>query len=244
MHIRFNSKGNEHEDDKPTATRMVRTLSDREGDRSSEGGQPLGQARGWRESAAPANVGNRSGKDRKDKAMTEPNKEQIEIVYLGGCILHGGKPGAKWITRKLFDECVSTNRGDGGEMDLGMKRDLVSRMSSPFGGKTATRRTVGGVYRTTGEVAENGTLQTAHFGDGNMTFVEKLSHPVIALFEAASWQEQQKVKRLKAERAVKSETFVQRELDGTVRWLKTFPASQRRTIADALVSQLYDALYR
>jgi hypothetical protein len=176
--------------------------------------------------------------------MTEANDNTIEIVYLGGCILQGGKVGAKWITQSLFQQCVEQHASSGGDLDLGLKRDLVLRMSSPFGGKTATRRTVGGVYRTKGEVAENGALQTAHFGDSSMTFVEKLLHPVIALFEAASWQEQQKAKRLKAERAVKGKTFVQRELDHTLRWLKTFPPSQRRAIADALVSQLYDALYR
>lgn len=166
--------------------------------------------------------------------MTSNNENDTskEIVYLGAITLANGRVGARWILKDTLDQIADDEHNVA----------LIERVSSAFAAKTATHCAIGGIYRTKVEI-EGDSLKTAVFGFA-ARYIGQYEHNVVTVFEAKSWAAKQREKAASAEKKAKEATIVQRQLKLTVDWIKTFPVSQRRTIADAIVSQLYDGIYR
>jgi hypothetical protein len=156
----------------------------------------------------------------------------IEIVYLGECLLAGNKPGARWILKSTLDK-IEPGEGDPVE--------LARRVSSPFGKKTATGRVIGGVYQTQGTL-EGEIVTQARFG--LLKFAGQTDHFVISAFEAQSILAKASVQKAKAERFAKDNPTILGELEATAEKLKGLPYRERVRAVDAIRSALFDLVMK
>jgi hypothetical protein len=152
----------------------------------------------------------------------------FEMIYLGACTLADGKQGARWISKEAFDETADEKQVDAIE--------LVRRVSSAFGKKTATGRSIGGIYSTKGTI-ENKIVKTANFGS-DLKIVGRCEHPLIMAFEADDWNAREADRSRKASNAIKNDPLITRELNNTVMKLRKLPVRQRLTVIDAIRSEL------
>lgn len=156
---------------------------------------------------------------------------EIEIVYLGECILADRKPGARWILKSTLDKIGPEEKIDVVE--------LVRRVSGAFGKKTASGRTIGGIYRTEGTV-EGEIFTQAKFGNQSMKFIGRSGHFTIPAFEAQDIMAKQSLKAAKAERFVKDNPTILGELEATMEKLRGLPYRERLRAIDAIRSALLD----
>lgn len=152
----------------------------------------------------------------------------FEMIYLGACTLADGKQGARWISKEAFDETADEKQVDAIE--------LVRRVSSAFGKKTGTARSIGAIYTTTGTI-ENEIVKQANFGS-NLKFVGRCEHPLIMAFEADDWNAREVDRSRKAANVVKNDPLITRDLNNTIARLRKLPTRQRLTVIDAIRSEL------
>jgi hypothetical protein len=95
------------------------------------------------------------------------DKQTVELVYLG----RAPGVGAKWVDRFARVEAFEKLDGDD-------KRKLVT-----LAYKADKRsRVIGGVYQVQAEVSADGDVTSIWLG--SLSFVRRLEHPLVALFEA------------------------------------------------------------
>jgi hypothetical protein len=156
---------------------------------------------------------------------------KTDIVFLGLATLLDGKTGALWIARQTLDEVEADDLAVG----------VINRVASIFSKKTATGKTVGAIYATPAVMEED---RVTSITPSQLSFVGRSEHPAIMAFEAKDIAARDAERAKKAAAAVKASPLVMRELDATLRHLRTLPTRQALQAADAIRSLLTDAILK
>jgi hypothetical protein len=152
--------------------------------------------------------------------MTE--QTEMEVVYLGRAILQGNKPGTRWILKSTLDATQADESS-------------VRRVASIFSGKAKALWSPGSVYQTRA-TSEGDSLNSMSFS--HLKFVGRSDHPTVPAFEAAEINMASADRARKAERDVKANPVILRELNQTAAMLRKMPFRQRMAAVDAIRSEL------
>jgi hypothetical protein len=147
---------------------------------------------------------------------TEPASVPGEVIFVGACILKGGKLGSQFIPFDCLDQL-----GDQPEA-------VVDMISSPF--DIRPNLVVGGVYEAP-IVREEDRIRRL----GARTFKRRVDHPIVKTWELRHRATELEVSAGKAEKKARSNPVVAREIEALAALYYRTPTRQRYTFEAAII---------